>query len=432
MIDKSQQLQERHTERQPAFRPQPTPWSLVLLLVGAGVVGAFQVGKAPPMLLSIRSEFGMSLFLAGWILSIFNVIGFLLGSMAGAVADAFGHRRLLFIGFFLQALGSLAGSFATGASLLLATRATEGLGFLFIVVAAPAMVARVTAPKDIRLSLSMWSCFLPAGASMIMLFVPLVILRMDWRELWQVNAVILGAYALWLMRGTAHLAGRAAGPKKGMGRVWRDLRLTVTSTGPVLLAAIFTTYALQWLCVMGFLPTLLSEEYGLSAGRASVFTAVMVAMNVPGNLMGGWLLHRGFQRWKLIAFASAVMGLCSLAIYSQNLQFGPRYAACLIFSLIGGLLPASALGGAPLYAPSPQQLATTNGLIMQGGQFGQVIGPPTLALIVSLGGGWKSAPWLLGGSAAVGVVLSFGLAVLEAKRARPRTTPPASRKGQSL
>jgi len=190
-----------------------------LLLVGAGVVAAFQVGKAPPMLLSIRSELGMSLFLTGWILSIFNVIGFLLGSIAGAVADVFGHRRLLLIGFFLQALGSLAGSFAPGTSFLLTTRAVEGLGFLFTVVAAPAMVARVTNPKDIRVSLSLWSCFLPAGASLIMLLVPLVILRLDWRELWQVNAAILAAYAIGIKRGTARLAGKAPGTKKRMGRV---------------------------------------------------------------------------------------------------------------------------------------------------------------------------------------------------------------------
>ena len=71
-------------EKAPKIDPEKTSWGLVLLFVGAGVVGAFQVGKAPPMLLAIRSELGMSLFLSGWILSIFSIIGFLTGSVAGA------------------------------------------------------------------------------------------------------------------------------------------------------------------------------------------------------------------------------------------------------------------------------------------------------------------------------------------------------------
>lgn len=92
----------------------------------------------------------------------------------------------------------------------------------------------------------------------------------------------------------------------------------------------------------------------------------------------------------------------------------PLYGLSALF-LGWGLLPASVLGGAPVYAPTPHQVGTTNGLIMQGGQFGQVIGPPALALMVSMGGGWKSAPWLLGGSAAIGVALSLALAALEAR-----------------
>ena len=419
MRNKERNKREEVGRPHPIPHPPTTPWPLVLLLVGAGVVSAFQVGKAPPMLVSIRSDLGMSLFLAGWVLSIFNVIGFLLGSVTGAASDAFGHRRLLLLGLSLQAVGSLAGSFAPGAFFLLATRAMEGMGFLIAVVTAPAMVAQVTRPGDIRMALSVWSCFLPAGASTIMFFVPLVNVSLGWRGLWLVNSAILAAYAFWVMKGTAHLSGQAAGSRRRQGQVWRDLRLTATSAGPVLLAAIFTTYALQWLAVMGFLPTLLADEYGISPGRASVFTAIMVAMNVPGNLMGGWLLHRGFRRWKLIASASLVMGVCSLAIYSPTLPFAARYAACLLFSLVGGLLPASVLGGAPMYAPNPNLVATTNGLLMQGGQLGQVIGPPVLALMVSMGGGWKSAPWLLGASAAIGVVLSVGLSVLEKRRTHP-------------
>jgi MFS family permease len=404
----------------PEIDSEKTSWGLVLLFVGAGVAGAFQVGKAPPMLLAIRSELGMSLFLSGWILSIFSVIGFLTGSMAGALADSFGHRRLLLLGLGLLAAGSLLGSFAPGASLLLASRALEGMGFLIIVVSAPALVFRVTNVKDLRLSLAVWSCFLPAGAATIMLLVPLVNLGIGWRGLWQANALILIVYALWVRRKTAFLSGRGGAPEQRRGNPWQDLRLTLTAGGPLLLAAIFTTYSLQWLAVMGFLPTLLADEYGLGPGRASVLTAIMVALNVPGNLAGGWLLHRGLRRWKLIAFASLVMGASCLIIYSPSLSFFARYGACLVFSLIGGLLPASVLGGAPVYAPGPNQVATTNGLIMQGGQFGQIVGPPVLALVVSAGGGWKSAPWLLCGAAVTGVVLSFVLAALEARGILPK------------
>ncbi len=51
--------------------------------------------------------------------------------------------------------------------------------------------------------------------------------------------------------------------------------------GPVLLALTFSTYTLQWLAVMGFLPTLMIEEYGLGVGRASVLTALLMAASVP-------------------------------------------------------------------------------------------------------------------------------------------------------
>jgi len=63
-------------------------------------------------------------------------------------------------------------------------------------------------------------------------------------------------------------------------------------------------------------------------------------------------------------------GVCSLAIYSPTLPFAARYAACLLFSLVGGLLPASVLGGRHVRA-QPELVATTNGLLMQGGNSGR-------------------------------------------------------------
>jgi MFS family permease len=395
-----------------------TPWGLVLLFVGAGVVGAFQIGKAPPVLPAIRAELGMSLFLAGWILSALNVIGLFLGSAAGAMADGFGHRRVLIAGLLCQAAGSLAGSWSDGAALLFATRILEGLGFVSVAVAGPALIFRVTNPTDIRIALSLWSCYVPGGIAVIMLVAPFLTGIFGWRGLWQVNAGILAFYAIFVSFYARRLPGRSSGRSVRPGQLWEDLRRTSSSTGPLLLAATFSTYALMWLAVMGFLPTLLIEGYGVKPDHASFLTALMVGVNVPGNLSGGWLLQRGFRRSRLIIAAILIMGLCSLAIYSPSLPFWVRYLACLAFSACGGVLPASIMSAVPVLAPDPRLVATANGLIVQGSNLGQVIGPPTLALIVSATGGWEGAPWFLGSVALVGVFLGSLLARLESRRER--------------
>jgi MFS family permease len=389
-----------------------TPWGLVLLFVGAGVVVAFQVGKVPPVLPLIRAEMGMSLFEAGWILSAFSIIGLVFGSVAGAVSDSFGHRRLLLWGLVSTALGSLAGSLSLTAAPLLATRVIEGLGLLMIAVSAPSLIVRVTTAGNTRLALAVWSCWMPAGAATIMLITPLITSLCGWRGLWQINAVVLIGYALWVARVTAALDFRP-GAKAGPNKMLQNILFTSISPGPLLLAFTFSTYTLQWTAVMGFLPTLLIDTHDLSPGTASALTAAMVAINVPGNIAAGRLLQKGLPRWHLISAASLSMGVCGLIIYSDSVSLLLRYLASLAFSGLGGLLPASVLSGAPTHAPAPSLVATTNGVILQGSQLGQVTGPPAVALVVSMAGGWPAAPWLLAPTAVLGIVLSLALAALE-------------------
>lgn len=385
----------------------------MLLLLGAGIVSAFQVGKAPPVLPAIRADLHMDLFLAGWVLSTFNVIGLFLGSVAGASADRFGYRRLIVSGLLCEAVASLVGSLANGAALLLATRIMEGLGYLSVAVAVPGLIISVSEPRDLRVALSIWSSYYPAGAATIMIFAPFLTAALGWRGLWQVNSAIPAAYAAWVAVSIRGLPGQTVGPAVRLRQLWQDMRITSTSMGPLLLATIFSTYALMWLAVMGFLPTLLIEGYKVSPEHASFLTALMVAANVPGNLAGGWFLQRGFRRPPLIISAIVIMGSCSLTIYSASLPFIIRYLSCLIFSACGGVLPAAVTSAVPILSPRPGLVATTSGLIQQGSSLGQVVGPPALALIVSTIGGWQAAPWFLGSVAAVGTFLSFFLACWE-------------------
>jgi predicted MFS family arabinose efflux permease len=384
-----------------------TNWGKVFLFVGAGVVASFQIGKAPPVLPDMRVDLQMSLFLAGWILSTFNLIGLFLGSATGALADALGYRRLLLMGLLCQAIGCLAGFFSQEPILLFSGRAMEGLGYLAVAVAAPALIFQVTNPKDLHLALSSWSCCVPTGIALIMVPSPFLAAWIGWRGLWLLNAILLLLYLFFVFHGTKGFHTKRGGIR--LGSLLQDIRLTSTSAGPLLLALIFSTYALQWMSVMGFLPTFFIEGYGIHPVNASALTALMVSMNILGNVTGGVLLQKGFRRWHLISAASLIMGSCTFGIYASSLPFISRFLFCLLFSGIGGLLPASVMGAVPLYAPRQRLVATANGLVVQGSNLGQFFGPPALALVVSGAGGWSAAPWLLGGVALAGAILSLGL-----------------------
>jgi CP family cyanate transporter-like MFS transporter len=66
-----------------------------------------------------------------------------------------------------------------------------------------------------------------------------------------------------------------------------------------------------------------------------------------------------------------------------------RYLAVLLFSGVGGLIPATLFSLAVRLAPSEHTLSTTVGWVQQWSSLGQFAGPPLVAWVASLAGGWQ-------------------------------------------
>src|SRR5947209_7473754 len=235
-------------------RAAATRWPVVSLAVAAGMVGACQIGKAAIALPALRADLGLGLAAAGWVLSIFNVIGVFAGMALGAVIGRWGDRRIVLLGLALLAAAGLGGAAAPSGGTLLATRFAEGIGFLMVVIGAPTLIARLTHPADAKLAFGIWGAYMPAGQTFMILAAPLLLAPFGWRGLWIANAVLVAGFAVVMARATRRLPPPAARP---IVSLWRDIRDTATAPGPLLLAGIFGCYALQYLAVMGFLPTIL-------------------------------------------------------------------------------------------------------------------------------------------------------------------------------
>ena len=399
----------------------PTRWPLVLLLVGAGIAVAFQIGKAPAALSLLRGELALTLTQAAWVISIFNLVGIVSGMALGALADRLGHRRMVLAGLAIVAAASAVGAWVPSAGWLLATRFGEGVGFMIVVVATPALIARTAAAGDLPLAFGFWSTYMPAGTAVMMAIAPLLIAGAGWRGLWLANALLVGGFAVLLAVATRRLPVASRMPHASAAQ---DMLATLRAPGPRLLALSFATYTGHYLAVLGFLPIFLIERDGLNPGMAALLGGIAVAMNIPGNLLGGWIVQRGARRWAVIAGVNMTMAICSLLIYAGGLALPLRYALCVLLSFVGGMLPAVVLAAGPVLAPSPRHVATTNGLIMQGSNLGQVIGPPAIAALAARAGDWTWSPLVLGTAAGLGILLALRLRELENRASLPQAAPP--------
>jgi MFS family permease len=392
-----------------------TRWGVLFLALFAGIFGAFQNGKMPAALPTLTVELDLTLVEAGWAVSLLFGITCILGLVAGAFADLWGARRFVTVGLLIAAAASGLGALATGGPGLLAARFLEGLGVMAVFVAAPAMILRAASARDQRFAFGIWSGYMPAGTSFMILVTPLVIGAVGWRGLWWLNTALLAGFALLFWTATRRVADPRAAAAGRVARFKGDLGAVLRARGPWLLALCFATYTAGYLCVASFLPTLLIAD-GYSQLLAGTLVALVVAANVFGNLFSGWLLQKGASRGLLIATAAATMGGLSLVIYATDLGAGAKLAAAFVYSFVGGLLPAAVMGGAPVHAPSPGQIGTTNGLILQWGNAGQLAAPPIFAALATAGG-WSVAAWFTLALGAAGAALGLAIGLHERGRA---------------
>ena len=362
-----------------------------MIVVLAGVCAALHVGKLPPAITALQAALGLSLLQAGFLLSTVQLAGMSAGVAFGALADALGYRRSMLLGLGLLALASGAGGMAQDMFSLLLLRALEGFGFLLVVLPAPGLIRRLVAPQHLSRMLGLWGTYMPFGAALALLIGPVWIGAFGWRAWWWV----LGALSLAMAAGLARAvpdatpaAGAVAPPLPWGAR----LRQTLSAPGPWLVAMTFAVYAGQWLAVIGFLPAIYLEA-GFSGAATGLLTALAAAVNMAGNLASGRLLHGGVRPTRLLAIGFVTMALAAVAAFATvdgaSLPPALRYAAVLLFSAVGGLIPATLFALAVRLAPSEQTLSSTVGWMQQWSALGQFAGPPLVAWVASRSGGWQ-------------------------------------------
>jgi MFS transporter, CP family, cyanate transporter len=392
----------------PEAVPEDGGLALAGLILGAGVTAALHVGKLPPLIPVLRAEMGLDLVRGGFLLSVMQLAGMMLGVFAGLLADRLGLRRTMLLGLGLLSLGTLTGALAADVTALLAARVLEGAGLLCTVLPAPGLLRRlVRDPRALSRSLGVWGAFMPVGTALAILCGPALYLGLGWRWTWVGLAVLTLTWAGLVWR---HLPrDPATAPVRSRPGMAKALRATLGAPGPWLLGLAFMVYSGQWLAVVGFLPTMQSQA-GWPVGWIGPLSALVAGANALGNVAAGRMLGAGWAPGRVLFLGYAAMGGASVLAFGLALGPVTQFVAVWLFSALGGLVPGTLFSVAVRLAPAEHAVSTTVGWMQQCSSLGQFAGPPLVAALVARAGGdWAPTAVVTGACSLAGLWLASRL-----------------------
>lgn len=208
--------------------------SLVLLLVGTSI--AIVQYKVPSIFESIMAAHDMTTSTGSWLMSVFTAMGIFLSLPTGALAKKLGPRSVLLLGCAIVILGSFLGAWATSAWLMIASRAVEGVAFVFISVAGPLAIEQYVDAEHQGTVNGVWALWICFGSVIGSTATPMVFEALGLTGTWLAYAAIVAGAAV-LLAAVVRVPGRDAASEdtgnlqaaipEASQVAWRDYRVLV-------------------------------------------------------------------------------------------------------------------------------------------------------------------------------------------------------------
>jgi len=333
-------------------------WTLAIVSIGLFMVvlDNLVVNVALP---SIRRDLGASIQTLEWTVSAYVLAYAVLLLTGAALGERFGRKRLFMLGLALFTASSAAAALAPSIGLLIAARATQGVGAAIVTPLTLTLLADAFPPENRGLALGIWSGISGIAVALGPLVGGGVIQAASWHWIFWINVpiglVLLPLAATQLaerrgqtkaldLRGLSLSASGLFGIVYGLVRVqsqgWGSAEVLVALTLGALLVAAFLFYERRTIAPM--LPLSFFASRGFSVTNVvslamyfGMFGSIFFLSQFLQNVLHNTPLQAGI---KLLVWTGSTMVVSPLAGF-----FSERYGSRL-FMVAGLALQAIALG----------------------------------------------------------------------------------------
>ncbi len=285
---------------------------LFLAIISVALIAAqMAMLVIPPLLVPISEDLGVSLAVAGQVVTVTFAAWAVSVLLCGPLSDSLGRRPMALVGLALLAASTIATAFAPNIEVMLAVRVLTGLGGGMVPPNSVAAVSEVISPERRAQAVGGLMAINIFGLS---IGVPLLALMAEWQG-WQATIVAAG-----LVLTVALILNWIWFPPDSGARA-RDF--TFISRYRELLsmgffrAAVFVmvNQRIAYWAMVSYMAAFLIQTYGLTVGATAIPLACSAAGQVVGSYSAGLIAVRR-QRAALVAATAVAGGICGLFFFS--------------------------------------------------------------------------------------------------------------------
>jgi MFS family permease len=380
-------------------------WVVLFALYMATLASPLNLFKLPPVMTIIMEQFKLNGSQAGYLMSIFSIMGFVLAIPAGYILKSFGIKLTGLVSVGAVTVGSAVGALATTARMLFVGRFIEGVGMGLIMVAAPLAISLWFPAQKRALPTGIWASSVGIGNVATLVLAPTLAVARGWQAVWWAGAGF-SALAFILFAILFRLPKReemyqTPAPAAATGEKPPSLLKGMANRSFWMVSIAFGCYNLVVMAMCSFLPTYLEIDRHYSRTfengflmNASFVTAFIMLASIFSGPAGGRISDRLGKRKLMILIPYFLMTLTFLAPFTVTGWMIPAYM--LVFGIVGGPLAPILLASVPEVAPKPQLIGIGMSVAALGQNLGMFIGPTLFISIQEATHSWAAAGyWMI-------------------------------------
>ncbi len=353
-------------------------WGSIWLIYLYSVLAAASISKLLPIATELEHHLGASPQGLGFAISFLSVSSIFAATIGGAIIDRVGARPAMIITSLIVVVCNVMSFFAQSMAMLYVARLIEGLEFIGIITAAPALIMAITSGRRQMQAMALWSTYTPTGVSLgLLLAVPFAGTPL-WRWTFVCHGILfagaacLGGLLPATPRALQRETGSPASPPLACGdrtasarSRFADLLCLYREPRPLRLAVANAILISIGLGTSTVVPLYFAHVHKISVATSSSVLAFANLAMILGGLGAGFLLARKV-RASLLYITLTIGGMIAgFLVYAPWVNLPVATAALLLWLLTTGGGTAIMYALLPHVVRDPSRAAATSGLVAQ-------------------------------------------------------------------